>query len=90
MNIEQARLLTLKTAWMMDTVDPKEARIWISMIKTVVPNMALKVIDDAIQMHGGIGVSNDTPLQICGLVSARFDWPTGLTPFTAWSSDDTS
>jgi acyl-CoA dehydrogenase len=62
MNIEQARLLTLKTAWMMDHTDPKEARIWISMIKTVVPNMALKVIDDAIQMHGGIGVSNDTPL----------------------------
>lgn len=62
MNIEQARLLTLKTAWMMDHTTPKEARIWISMIKTVVPNMALKVIDDAIQMHGGIGVSQDTPL----------------------------
>ena len=62
MNIEQARLLTLKTAWMMDRTAPKEARIWISMIKTVVPNMALKVIDDAIQMHGGIGVSQDTPL----------------------------
>jgi acyl-CoA dehydrogenase len=62
MNIEQARLLTLKTAWMMDRASPKEARIWISMIKTVVPNMALKVIDDAIQMHGGIGVSQDTPL----------------------------
>ena len=62
MNIEQARLLTLKTAWMMDHTSPKEARIWISMIKTVVPNMALKVIDDAIQMHGGIGVSQDTPL----------------------------
>ena len=62
MNIEQARLLTLKTAWMMDRTSPKEARIWISMIKTVVPNMALKVIDDAIQMHGGIGVSQDTPL----------------------------
>ncbi|MCH1611616.1 MAG: acyl-CoA dehydrogenase family protein [Luminiphilus sp.] len=62
MNIEQARLLTLKTAWMMDHVLPKEARIWISMIKTVVPNMALKVIDDAIQMYGGIGVSQDTPL----------------------------
>ena len=61
MNIEQARLLTLKTAWMMDHTSPKEARIWISMIKTVVPNMALKVIDDAIQMHGGIGVSQDTP-----------------------------
>ncbi len=62
MNIEQARLLTLKTAWMMDHTSPKEARTWISMIKTVVPNMALKVIDDAIQMHGGIGVSQDTPL----------------------------
>ena len=62
MNIEQARLLTLKTAWMMDNVDVKEARIWISMIKTVVPNMTLKVVDDAIQMHGGIGVSQDTPL----------------------------
>jgi len=62
MNIEQARLLTLKTAWMMDHTSPKEARIWISMIKTVVPNMAIKVIDDAIQIHGGIGVSQDTPL----------------------------
>ena len=62
MNIEQARLLTLKTAWMMDHTSPREARIWISMIKTVVPNMALKVIDDAIQIHGGIGVSQDTPL----------------------------
>ena len=90
MNIEQARLLTLKTAWMMDTVDPKEARIWISMIKTVVPNMALKVIDDAIQMHGGIGVSMTRRLQICGPASGHFDWPTGLTPFTAWSSEDTS
>lgn len=62
MNIEQARLLTLKTAWMMDHTSPKEARIWISMIKTVVPNMTLKVVDEAIQMHGGIGVSQDTPL----------------------------
>jgi acyl-CoA dehydrogenase len=62
MGIEQARLLTLKTAWMMDNVDAKEARIWISMIKTVVPNMTLKVVDDAIQMHGGLGVSQDFPL----------------------------
>ena len=62
MDIEQARLLTLKTAWMMDNVDPKEARIWISMIKTAVPNVTLKVIDEAIQMHGGLGVSQDTPL----------------------------
>ena len=62
MNIEQARLLTLKTAWLMDHTSPKEARIWISMIKTVVPNMTLKVVDEAIQMFGGIGVSQDTPL----------------------------
>ena len=62
MGIEQARLLTLKTAWMMDNVDAKEARIWISMIKTAVPNRTLKVIDDAIQMFGGLGVSQDTPL----------------------------
>ena len=61
-SIEQARLLTLKTAWMMDNVDPKEARVWMSMIKTAVPNVTLKVIDDAIQMHGGLGVSQDTPL----------------------------
>jgi acyl-CoA dehydrogenase len=64
MDIEQARLLTLKTAWMMDNVDPKEARVWISMIKTAVPNVTLKVIDEAIQMHGGLGVSQDTPLAV--------------------------
>jgi acyl-CoA dehydrogenase len=62
MDIEQARLLTLKTAWMMDNVDAREARVWISMIKTAVPNVTLKVIDEAIQMHGGLGVSQDTPL----------------------------
>ena len=62
MDIEQARLLTLKAAWMMDHRDPKEARIWISMIKTAVPNVTLKIIDEAIQMFGGLGVSQDTPL----------------------------
>ncbi|MEM1403608.1 MAG: acyl-CoA dehydrogenase family protein [Pseudomonadota bacterium] len=62
MDIEQARLLTLKTAWLMDNVDPKEARIWISMIKTAVPNVTIRIIDDAIQMFGGLGVSQDTPL----------------------------
>jgi acyl-CoA dehydrogenase len=62
MDIEQARLLTLKAAWMMDHRDPKEARIWISMIKTAVPNVTLKVIDEAIQLFGGLGVSQDTPL----------------------------
>ena len=62
MDIEQARLLTLKTAWMMDNVDPKEARVWISMIKTVVPNVSIRIVDQAIQMFGALGISQDTPL----------------------------
>jgi acyl-CoA dehydrogenase len=60
--IEQARLLTLKTAWLMDTVGNKGARIEISAIKVAAPNVALRVVDRAIQAHGGAGVSDDTPL----------------------------
>ncbi|MDX1621356.1 MAG: acyl-CoA dehydrogenase family protein [Nitriliruptorales bacterium] len=60
--IEQARLLTLKTAWLMDTVGNKGARIEISAIKVVAPAMANWVIDRAIQAHGGKGFTNDTPL----------------------------
>jgi acyl-CoA dehydrogenase len=60
--IEMARLLTLKAAWMMDTVGNRHARTEISAIKVAAPNVALKVLDRAIQVHGGAGVSQDFTL----------------------------
>jgi acyl-CoA dehydrogenase len=60
--IDMARLLTLKAAWLMDTVGNKHARTEIAAIKVAAPNVALKVIDRAIQVHGGGGVSDDFPL----------------------------
>lgn len=61
-NIEMARLLTMKAAYLMDTVGVLGAMSEISQIKVVAPSMAQKVIDDAMQMHGGAGLSNDFPL----------------------------
>jgi acyl-CoA dehydrogenase len=60
--LEMVRLLTLKTAWMMDTMGNKAAAVEISAIKVAAPNMALKVMDRAIQVHGAGGVSDDFPL----------------------------
>ena len=62
MEIEQARLLTLKAAWMIDNVGARGARTEIAAIKVVAPRVALNVIDRAIQVHGGAGVSDDFPL----------------------------
>ena len=61
-NIDQARLYTMYAAWLMDTAGNKAARTEISGIKVAVPKMALEVIDHAIQVHGAMGVSQDTPL----------------------------
>jgi acyl-CoA dehydrogenase len=60
--IDMCRMAVLKAAYMMDTIGNKEARKYISAIKVSVPNMTLKIIDRAIQMHGALGVSQDTPL----------------------------
>lgn len=62
MEIEMARLLCLKAAWMMDQGDERAAAPWISQIKVVAPLMALKVIDEAVQMHGAAGISQDFSL----------------------------
>jgi acyl-CoA dehydrogenase len=61
-DIEMVRLLTMKTAWLMDTVGNRGAHVEISAIKVAAPNVALKIIDRAIQVHGGGGVADDVPL----------------------------
>ncbi len=72
-DLEMARLLVLKTAWLMDTVGNQHARTEIAAIKVAVPQMALRIVDRAIQVHGGGGVSNDFPLayMYAGLRSLR-------------------
>jgi len=62
MEIEQARLLCLKAAWMMDQGDARAAAPWISQIKVVAPRVALRVVDEAVQMFGAQGISQDVPL----------------------------
>jgi acyl-CoA dehydrogenase len=62
MKIEMARLLCLKAAYMMDTASPREAAPWISQIKVVAPKIALEITDEAVQMHGAMGITQDAPL----------------------------
>jgi acyl-CoA dehydrogenase len=62
MDLEMARLLVLKTAWLMDTVGNRGARIEVSAIKAVVPRVVTRIVDQAIQVHGGGGVSGAFPL----------------------------
>jgi acyl-CoA dehydrogenase len=74
MEIEQARLLCLKAAWMMDSQGVRAAQPWISKIKVVAPRMALKVTDEAMQMYGAQGISQDAPFAAMwtGLRTLRF------------------
>ncbi len=62
MNIDMARLLTLQTSHIIDTKGVQEAQVWISKIKATVPAIAIDIIDDAIQLHGAAGISQDFPL----------------------------
>ena len=85
METEQARLLTLNAAWRMDTEGKKEARREISMIKVVAANVVMDVLDRAIQVHGSLGMSDDTPLAgDVALLAACSRSPTAPTRSTRW------
>lgn len=81
--IDMARLLTLKAAYLMDTVGNTAARTEIAAIKVAAPNVALKVVDRAIQIHGGAGVSDDFPSPPCTPTCAPCAWPTAPTRSTS-------
>ena len=86
MEIEMARLLCLKAAYMMDTAGVRAAQPWISKIKVVAPLMAGKVIDEAMQLHGAAGIYRIRIWPICGPMCAPCGLPTAPTPSTAVKS----
>jgi acyl-CoA dehydrogenase len=83
MDIEMARLLCLKAAWMMDQGDPVAAAPWISQIKVAAPKIALRIADEAVQMHGAAGISQDTPLARSWTHLRTLRLADGPTPCTA-------
>jgi len=88
--IDQARLLTLAAAYKMDTAGNKAARAEIAMIKVVAPNVALQVLDRAIQAHGGAGVSQDTFLAEAWATCARCGSPMDPTKCTSKPSPNSN
>ncbi len=86
MEIDQARLLTLYAAWKMDTEGKRAARQAISAIKIVAANMVMDVLDRAIQIHGSLGMTDDTPSPPSGASAACCASPTVPTRSTRWSS----
>jgi alkylation response protein AidB-like acyl-CoA dehydrogenase len=84
--IEAMRLMVLKAAKAMDVLGNREARVWVSMVKAMVPERVCQIIDQAIQMHGATGVSQWTPLARCTPASARCGSPTARTRCTTWWS----
>jgi acyl-CoA dehydrogenase len=89
--IDQARLLVLNAAWKLDDGGPLDALSEVSQIKVAVPNMAQQVIDMAMQLHGGAGLSDDFPLAGAWTAPARCGWPTAPTRCTAaWSPASSS
>ena len=90
--------MALHAAWQMDTEGKREARQAISMIKVVAANMLMDVLDRAIQVHGALGVSDDTPLAMIWRSCACCGWPTGpdevhkmviaLREINRWREDD--
>jgi acyl-CoA dehydrogenase len=88
--IEMIRLLTMKTAWLMDTVGNREARTEIAAIKVAAPQVALKIIERAIQVFGGAGLTNDFPLASFYAHQRTCVWPTGQMRYTSARSPGSS